>query len=170
MTARALRPPARRQLPVCLLLAASLLAAGCGDRHGEGGHATTAQNGGTAVVAWSAEPGGVNELVVPGNALNTELQRQLFLHLVDEQPDFQHHPPTFAPQLARSYDWSQDHKDLTFHLRPEVLWSDGAPVTAEDVRWSWKMQIDPHLVWEDAYSKRQITDVEAVDPHTVRFH
>ena len=43
-------------------------------------------------------------------------------------------------------------------------------VPAEDVRWTWQAQIRPDVAWDSADSKRFITDVEVVDPQTVRFH
>jgi len=158
-----------------LLVAGALLAAGCDSREPAAG--TPAQSaaagprrGGTVVTGWTAELGGVNDLILPATQLNREVFYRIFLHLVEEQPDFQDHPPTFKPLLAKSYDWSPDHKALTFHLRDDVVWSDGVPVTAEDVRWTWQAQVHPDVIWEGADSKRWIRDVEAVDPHTVRFH
>ena len=94
----------------------------------------------------------------------------MFLHLYEEQADFQQHPATFTPQLAKSYEWSPDHKVLTFHLRDDVVWTDGVPVTSADVRWTWQAQRDKDVAWELADSKHWIDDVEAVDPRTVRFH
>jgi peptide/nickel transport system substrate-binding protein len=132
--------------------------------------AAAPRRGGTVVIGWSAAPTGVNEVVTQGTAVTTEVLRQLFLRLVEEQPDFEVHPPTFAPQLARSYEWSPDHKVLTFHLRDDVVWSDGVPVTADDVRFTWQAQIHPDIAWPSAYMKEHVTEVEVVDPHTVRFH
>jgi peptide/nickel transport system substrate-binding protein len=37
------------------------------------------------------------------------------------------------PWLAKSFEYSRDMKELTYHLRPNVTWSDGKPFTAEDV-------------------------------------
>jgi peptide/nickel transport system substrate-binding protein len=157
-----------------LLAAGVLLATGCRqtpERAGGPGAARTGpRRGGTVVTGWYAEPGGVNNLILPSSQVTNELVFRLFLHLVEEQPDFQQHPATFKPQLARAYDWSPDHKTLTFHLRDGVVWSDGVPVTAEDVRWTWEAQRNPDVAWEGADSKRWITDVEVVDPRTVRFH
>src|SRR6185436_340696 len=99
-----------------------------------------------------------------------DVLRRLFLPLVEEQADYQDHPPTFLPGLAERWEFSDDHLLLTFHLRPNVLWSDGVPVTAEDVRWTWQAQLNPDIAWESAYKKALITDVEIVDPLTVRFH
>ncbi|HSL82530.1 MAG TPA: ABC transporter substrate-binding protein, partial [Thermoanaerobaculia bacterium] len=91
-------------------------------------------------------------------------------HLLDEQPDYEDHPPTFEPELATSYEWSDDHLELTFHLREDAVWSDGVPVTAEDVRFTWQAQTHPDVAWDSAFYKEAIEDVEVVDPHTVVFH
>jgi peptide/nickel transport system substrate-binding protein len=95
---------------------------------------------------------------------------QLFLRLLREEPDFELHPPTMSPSLARSYEWSPDHRQLTFHLREGARWSDGVPVTADDVRWTWQAEVSPDVGWQYAFMKAEIADVEVVDPHTARFH
>jgi peptide/nickel transport system substrate-binding protein len=155
-----------------LIAAGALLAAGCrqSPERAAGPGATGPRRGGTVVTGWTAEPGGVNSLILPSTQINNEMLFRMFLHLVEEQADFQQHPATFTPQLAKSYDWSPDHKTLTFHLRDDIVWSDGVPVTAADVRWTWQAQRNPDVAWELADSKHWIDDVEVVDPHTVRFH
>jgi peptide/nickel transport system substrate-binding protein len=157
---------------VILVVAVALLAAGCRREPKPAGETATGfpRRGGTVVTGWPSEPGGVNPLIIPAIQPTSEMLFRLFLHLMEEQSDFDQHPPTFKPELARSYEWSADHKTLTFHLRDDVVWSDGVPVTAGDVRWTWQAQIHPDVVWEGVESKQSITDVEAVDPHTVRFH
>jgi len=158
-----------------VLLAAGLLLAGCrAGTEPSGGSAgagnTAPRRGGTVVTGWIGEPGGVNELIVPSSQVTSEMLFRVFLHLREEQPDFEKHPPTMAPQLAKSYEFSADHKTLTFHLREDAVWSDGVPVTAEDVRWSWQAQTNPDVAWDSVDHKSRITDVEVVDPHTVRMH
>ncbi len=123
----------------------------------------------TAVGATIADLSGVNELLASDIQFTTDVLDQLFLKLLAEQPDFTEHPPTFAPELARSYEWSEDHHALTFHLREDAVWSDGVPITAEDVRWTWQAQVSPQVAWSYAHLKDAITDVEVVDPHTVRY-
>lgn len=39
----------------------------------------------------------------------------------------------FIPWLAKSWDWSSDKKTLTIHLQPNANWSDGQPITSDDV-------------------------------------
>lgn len=149
--------------PFALALAVVLGLLGCGGRPAE------EKSRSTAVIASSVDLGGINELTLTATAVTDEILFRLFLHLVEEQPDYQKHPPTFNPQLAQSWEWSADHKALTFHLR-EAVWSDGVPVTAEDVRWTWQAQIHPAVGWTSSFMKRSIRDVEVVDPRTVRFH
>ncbi len=130
----------------------------------------TAQRGGQAVFAYLSDINGVNELIASGTLFSSDVLQKLFLPLLREQSDYRDHPPTFAPALATSHEFSEDRKRLTFKLRSDVLWSDGVPVTAEDVRWTWQAQMDPEVSWDYAQVKENITDVEVLDPHTVRFH
>ena len=60
-----------------------------------------------------------------------------------------------VPAVAESYDESDDGLTYTFHLRDDVKWSNGDPVTAEDFEYAWKRVIDPELASDYAY---QISD------------
>ena len=44
---------------------------------------------------------------------------------------------SLVPGLAESWDVSDDGLTYTFHLRPNVLFSDGTPMTSQDVLYSW---------------------------------
>jgi peptide/nickel transport system substrate-binding protein len=45
----------------------------------------------------------------------------------------QNSPQDIVPDLAKSWSWSNDDKDLTFKLQEGVKWHDGQPFTAKDV-------------------------------------
>ena len=151
------------------LAALVLVLTGCGARLPR--EAPDEATDGAVVVASAVDMRGVNELTAGATSLHTALfYYGLFLPLLDEQADFQNGPPSFAPRLAESYEFSADRKVLTFELRDDVVWSDGEPVTAGDVRWTWQAQTHPEVAWSAAESKRYIRDVEVVGPHTVRFH
>lgn len=47
-----------------------------------------------------------------------------------------------APGMAEDWDVSEDGTVYTFHLRDDILWSDGEPVTAYDFEYSWKRLVD----------------------------
>src|SRR5580700_8834435 len=44
-----------------------------------------------------------------------------------------------VPDLAESWSWSEDGKDLTFKLRQGVKWHDGKPFAANDVKCTWDL-------------------------------
>ncbi len=123
-----------------------------------------------ALVGVRADFQTVNELISLGSAFNDTIVDQLFLQLLEENPDFASGPPTFAPRLAASWQSSPDGRVLEMQLRRDVSWSDGQPVTADDVAFSFAAQTDPQVAWDYAYLKAGIGRLEVVDPHTVRFH
>ena len=71
----------------------------------------------------------------------------LFEGLLAEDPK-DCHP---VPGLAKSWDISPDGLVYTFHLRENLKWSDGVPITADDFLLSWKRMISPKFASEYAY-------------------
>ncbi|MCK5411912.1 MAG: hypothetical protein KAJ67_07445 [Gemmatimonadetes bacterium] len=49
------------------------------------------------------------------------------------------------PNLARSWEHSEDYRTWTYHLRTDVLWHDGVPVTAHDVGFSMALMARPDI-------------------------
>ena len=47
------------------------------------------------------------------------------------------------PALAASWDVADDGRQVVFHLRPDLVFSDGSPLMADDVVGSWLRLIDP---------------------------
>ncbi len=62
---------------------------------------------------------------------------------------------------------SEDGMVFTFHLRKDVKWHDGTPLTAEDVLFTWDiiMNDDVAVVSRDGFD--QIERIEIPDPYTV---
>jgi peptide/nickel transport system substrate-binding protein len=48
-------------------------------------------------------------------------------------------PPKYYPWLATKYAWSNGGKSITFTIRQGVKWSNGTPMTAADVAFSYEM-------------------------------
>jgi peptide/nickel transport system substrate-binding protein len=71
------------------------------------------------------------------------------------------------PLLADGdYAWNDAQTEITFKLKSAAKWSDGTPVTADDVAYTWAT----HVKWETptaASNKDYIDTIEAVDPQTV---
>jgi peptide/nickel transport system substrate-binding protein len=69
------------------------------------------------------------------------------------------------PWLATSHTVSKDGKTYTFKLRPGVRFSNGQPMTSEDVKFSIDDARNPKRGW--AFLDVAIKSVEAPDPQTV---
>jgi peptide/nickel transport system substrate-binding protein len=80
---------------------------------------------------------------------------------------------SIVPDLASSWSWSEDGKELTFKLRDGVKWHDGKPFTAADVKCTWdlitgksaeKLRVNPRKSWY-----RNLEDVIPNGDHEVTF-
>ena len=69
-------------------------------------------------------------------------------------------------ELAKSWDISPDGKKITFHLRKDVKWHDGAPFTSDDVMFTYRRMIDPRTPTAYGEDFRQVRRADAPDPHT----
>lgn len=65
------------------------------------------------------------------------------------------------PALAASWQISPDGKVYTFYLRDGICWSDGTPITAQDIEYSWKRVLNPDVASENAYMLFCIDKAEA---------
>lgn len=73
-----------------------------------------------------------------------------------------------TPVLAESYEVSEDGRTYTFTLRSHATFSDGTPITSEDVVFTIEKVQDPSLKSPELPNWVNIK-VEAVDARTVRF-
>lgn len=71
------------------------------------------------------------------------------------------------PLLADGdYSWNEDRTEITFKIKPAAKWSDGTPVTAEDVAYTWATHVK-YSTPTGAGNVDYIEAIEAVDPQTV---
>ncbi|MBW6509495.1 MAG: peptide-binding protein [Desulfuromonadales bacterium] len=73
-------------------------------------------------------------------------------------------------ELAERWEVSEDNRTLTFYLRRDVRWHDGTPFTADDVKYTYELYIDPEIPTAYAESFSQVTRVETPDPYTFIAH
>lgn len=69
------------------------------------------------------------------------------------------------PRLAESWEVSEDRDEYTFHLA-EWTWSDGVPVTSEDVKFSIEEVLLPYNPWGSS-SFGNVESIETPDERTV---
>lgn len=70
--------------------------------------------------------------------------------------------------LADSWEISEDGFDYTFHINENATFSNGDPITAEDVKFSLEFIRDECSQW--AWVHKDLKDVEVVDEHTAVAH
>lgn len=109
------------------------------------------------------------------NPFNTEdatsatMAEMMFDGLVTTKPD----TGDVVPKLAKSFEISPDGKIYTFHLRKGVTWSDGNPITADDVVFTWKNIILAGFgntsTRDSLYIDGQLPKVKKIDDYTVKF-
>ena len=144
--------------PFAVAMTGAMLA-GCGSSTGTSTSSTggTESTGGTITVAMDADLNTMDyEVATDGNSFIMQTMCEAGLLRLDEneQP---------VPDLAESYDVSEDGKTYTFHLRDGAKWSNGTPVTANDFVYGWRRLVDPELASEYNFIMDTIGVVNAAD-------
>ena len=71
--------------------------------------------------------------------------------------------------LAERLEYNAGKNWVIFYMRPEARFSDGTPVTAQDVVFSHNLFLEQGLKSYAEAVKRRVTGAEALDDHTVKF-
>jgi len=82
------------------------------------------------------------------------------------------HPATleYEPGIAAKWSLSEDKKTFTFYIDKTAKWSDGRPITAADVKWTYDMIMEPkNLTGSHKVEMERFLPPEVVDDTTIRF-
>ncbi|MDO5631009.1 MAG: extracellular solute-binding protein [Paracoccus sp. (in: a-proteobacteria)] len=71
--------------------------------------------------------------------------------------------------LCESLEYPENRDWVIFHLRPEARFSDGTPLTAHDVLFSYETLRDKGLSSFRQVIAQQVAGAEVIDDHTIRF-
>ena len=123
--------------------------------------------GGRIVVAMDAEPDFMNRLfTIRGGSIFSyaAMTDPMFDATIDG---------TYVPMLAADVPTvqngmvSKDSLTVTYKLKPNLKWSDGKPLTTDDLEFTWKVYVDPEsdATGRDPY--RLIESLRKVDAQTV---
>ena len=132
--------------------------------------------GGTLVLDFSTRSS-----VVPIWGWGYEQQKLVFGKLIRTGTDNVPHP-----DLAESWEISDDATEFTFHLRQGVKWHDGEDFTADDVAFTWTWHNDLDSPWVNPAQPGnwialkgsldyldgktdEIEGIQVIDDHTVRL-
>jgi peptide/nickel transport system substrate-binding protein len=106
----------------------------------------------------------LNPFIIKGNAA-TGIRTYVFESLLGRNWD---EPFSLYGLLAESIDVSDDRQSVTFKLRPEARFSDGSPVTSEDVKFSMEtLREKGRPNFKNNYGK--VISIETPDAQTITF-
>jgi peptide/nickel transport system substrate-binding protein len=123
-----------------------------------------APKGGRITLALQGTFDSLNPLIVLGVAPDV-VPRYVLQPLMMRSAD---EPFTIYGLLARGVEMPEDRSFITFHLDPRARFSDGHPLTTEDVRFSFEMLKKNGKPFHRS-SFGQVKAVEILDPHRIRF-
>lgn len=132
------------------------------------GSLTPGLPGGTLTYSSTALPKTFNNMVASETS-SSDVTEELMAGLTETSPA----TGRTVPALAKSWEISEDKKTYTFHLREGLKFSDGEPLTAEDVVFSFKDLCFNEEVEADMRDLMTIDgklpEVEKIDEYTVQF-
>jgi peptide/nickel transport system substrate-binding protein len=153
-----------------LLAAVVACLAGCSKNDSAPGMRHPWTHAGVLRIAVTEEPKSLNPLLA-GTTIEIFIDRLMFEPLLSADARGNTVPMLAAavPTLANG-GISADGLTITYRLRRDAYWSDGVPVTAHDVVWSWQAIENPN---NDAVSRHGYDEVRAIDTpdaHTLVVH
>lgn len=125
--------------------------------------AQEAQKGGTLRVSVQNRPKDLS----PFNTLNNTgflIAEMLYCGLTRVDRDLKP-----APDLAESWDVSDDATEFTFHLRANAKFQSGDPITANDVKASIEAMLDPATGSGSRTTIGPIDSIEIIDDKTIKI-
>ncbi|MFZ3580622.1 extracellular solute-binding protein [Loktanella sp. DJP18] len=78
-------------------------------------------------------------------------------------------PTALYCYLCTTMEYPEDLSYVIFNLRDDVTFSDGSPMTADDIKFSYDTFMEQGLPEFRAAFEGQITQVEVLDPHRIKF-
>lgn len=155
---------------IAIACAALFLLAGCSRSTigGSGRHNGT--QAGVLRVAVVSEPKSLNPLLST-NTTDGFIDRLMFEPLLSADPKGSPVPmlASEVPALQNG-GISKDGLTITYHLRKDAKWTDGTPVTSQDVKWSWQAIVNPNDNVISRHGYDVVRSIDTPDEHTAVVH
>ncbi len=152
------------------LIASAVFVAACssGERPAASGGAGEA-TGGTVIITTPTDAGTLFPPLAD-DQVSRWVVDQLFDRLAELKQDLiTVGDKGFSPRLAKSWTWAPDSLSIAFSLDPRARWHDGKPVTANDVRYTFKTFTDSAVASPIAPQLSNIDSVSVRDSLTPVF-
>ncbi|HEY3327356.1 MAG TPA: peptide-binding protein [Novimethylophilus sp.] len=114
------------------------------------------------VDAMSGEPSGLIPMIA-GESAASAIASHIFNSLLKYDRDLE-----LEGELAQSWEVSKDQKTITFRLKPNLKWADGAPLTSADVLFTWQLVTDDKTRTPYGSDYKLVNKAETPDALTFR--
>jgi ABC-type oligopeptide transport system substrate-binding subunit len=144
--------------PALVVLAAAIAAAGCGAAATEGRYfgKTEPPAGQELRYISGSEPESLDPQLATGQP-----EARILLALFEGLTEFEPRTAVEQPALAERWEIADGNTRFVFHLRRDARWSDGSPLTAHDVVYTFRRGLDPALASRNAYLAYDILNAQA---------
>ncbi|MBZ0287179.1 MAG: hypothetical protein K8I30_06160, partial [Anaerolineae bacterium] len=107
--------------------------------------------------------------IIADDGTSTGVINLIYPFFLGVDPDTGYFAPGAKGGIATDWEISEDGRTYTFTIRDNWFWSDGAPVTANDVKYVWDAMQDPNLAANGNLLPLldQVESVEAPDDQTL---
>ena len=75
----------------------------------------------------------------------------------------------FKPDIADWWELSDDGKEFTYHIREGMKWSDGVPLTTEDMRFYWEDVMQNDELRDVVGVQKKLGEIEVIDDLTFKI-
>ncbi|MDW7680399.1 MAG: peptide-binding protein [bacterium] len=123
------------------------------------------QDGQTVVIGMKGDFDSFNELNASDSDALQVINNMLFMTLTKLDENLK-----IVPYLAKSWEFSEQDKILTYYLHKNVYWTDGTATTASDVLFTYQIATHADVAYPAASRFDMTERVEVIDSLTVRFH
>lgn len=147
---------------LCTLILAACSQSNTPETNPQLNQAYPAQQGGTMIDAMSGEPSNLIAMMA-GESSSSQIASNIFNSLLKYDKNLE-----LTGELAQSWEVSQDQKTITFHLKPNLKWADGKPLTSEDVLFTWQVVTDDNTRTPYGADYKLVKKAEAPDAQTFR--
>ena len=152
-----------------VVIAITALVTACSAKEGSQSAGASSATGGTMIYAAPADAIDVFPPYV-SDQVGRIVQDLVYERLAEIGPELQTiGDKGFTPLLAKSWTWAPDSMSIAFSLDPRARFHDGKPVTASDVRYSFKVFTDPKAGSPSAPLLTNLDSVSARDSLTPVF-
>ena len=119
-------------------------------------------SGGNLINAMAGEPSNLIAMIA-GDSASSAIAGNIFNSLLKYDENL-----NYVPDLAESWEISNNQKTISFKLKKGLRWADGKPLTSADVLFTWKLITNPNTRTPYASDYQLVKKASTPDPLTFK--